>query len=229
MEVYMLCVLESPIDLAMWVKLDNLIRNKRGTRRGVVVVEPLSMANFSYMIPGEKLTLVAHGGTATFGGMTPSDLAKTLIKKKLRDDIASIRLSGCHSGNKNNGAPVCLQLARFLHEKTKHKKTVLNIKVTGFVGTAVTGIDGHVRVKIKGKDPSKGPTYTDIITKYKESGEMDRWNLLAVNAACSTQDKIIENARKIAKASRSLFAELYLLNDQITLGGALSRLRVFAS
>ena len=222
----MLCVLETPIDLAMWVKLDNLIRNKRGTRNRVVVVEPIKIADFSQMKKGEKLTLVAHGGTTTFGGMTPDKLADTLIEKKLRPDIASIRLSGCHSGSYDDGTPVCLQLSRALLEKTKHLKPPLVINVTGFVGTAVTFFDGHVRVKIKRMDPKEGPTYSEILNKYKKTDQFQTWVQMASKLPCSTQKEIIQSAQIIAKESSSLFEELYLLNKQVTMSGAISRLRV---
>lgn len=214
----MLCILKTPIDLAMWVKLDNLIANKKGARNGKVVVELLAKADFSSMLPDEKLVLVSHGNETKFGGLDVAALAKELVTRKLRGDVSSIKLSGCKSGSDAVGTPYCNSLSRAIYDSTKHLKPPLTIKVTGFVNSAVTFPDGRVRAKIPGTTPKTGPTYDEIIDKYKLSGDRKTWDDLAAKLPFDTEAHIIESAQLIAQLSRSMFDELYALNNQITYG-----------
>src|SRR5262249_34644922 len=143
----MLCILKIPIDLAMWVKLHNLISNKKGDRNGAVVVDILARSDFKDMVPGEKLVLVSHGNETTFGGMTPAVLAGELIDRNLPYDVGSIKLSGCKAGSDKSGTPVALHLAFQLYDQTKHCRPPLTVDVTAFTDTAVTFPDGRVRTK----------------------------------------------------------------------------------
>jgi hypothetical protein len=214
----MLCILETPIDLAMWVKLHNLIRNNKGARNGKTVVDLLDRVDLKTMVAGEKLTLVSHGNETSFGGFDVDDLAKKLLARGLRSDLASIKLSGCKSGSDAKGTPFCTSLARRLYDLTKHLPKPVRLEVTGFVNTAVTFPDGTVRSKIPDKAPAQGPKYAEIIDKYKKTGEFAQWSDLALKLPHDTEQHIIESAEQMAKLSNAMFDELYAMNGQVIYG-----------
>jgi hypothetical protein len=221
----MLCILKTPIDLAMWVKLHNLIQNKKGSRDGKTVVDLLDRADLKTMLPGEKLTLVSHGSETSFGGYDPTDLAKKLLSKGLRNDLSSIKLSGCKAGSDAKGTPFCKTLSRTLFDLTKHTSDAIKVEVTGFVGTAVTFSDGTVRSKPQIQPPIVGPTYNEIIDKYEKSGELDTWKKEALNLPYASEKQIVEGAQKMALLSKAMFEELYIFNGKVTYGKAGSKFR----
>ncbi|BCZ84097.1 hypothetical protein PTKU64_77720 [Paraburkholderia terrae] len=218
----MLAILKTPIDIAMWVKLHNLITSRKGTRNGLVAVDVFDRIDLKDMVPGEKLVLVSHGNETEFGGMTAEVLADKLIRKNLTYDTTAIKLSGCKSGSDKLGTPYCTQLALKLYDLTRHCKPPLMVNVTGLADTAVTFPDGRVRAKDPSKTPTSGPTYDEILNKYKKLektetvSKFDTWKNLSLSMKYGNQKEIIESAQHIATISQPMFEELYKLNEQTT-------------
>lgn len=218
----MLVIMKTPIDLAMWVKIHNLIVSRKGSRDGAVAVDLLSRTDFRQLVPGEKVILVAHGNETHFGGYDATSLARVLFDKDLPYDVKSIKLSGCKSAAP--GKPYCLELARELYKVSILCKPPLTVDVTGMVDTAVTFPDGRVRAKKVHRTPTEGPTYEQIIARYddpklksqKIPTQMELWKQLAASMPYGDQQEIIASAALVAKATTAMFDELYKLNEQIT-------------
>ena len=219
----MLCIVAKSIDLAMFVKLHNLITHGVGERKGQTVVEFLHKTDLSQMVPGEQLHLVGHGdidGMDDNGTLLDAtQLAELLLEKGLRGDIVSIKLSGCSTGVVgDNLAPLCQRVADEILRLSTTNGNPIDVKVTGITGVGVTNKGGRVRAKDPAwrDNPTLVAEYTNIGSRYDAA--INRWNKLAKLMDISNQAAIIRSASQMEWFSRSLFKELYAHNEKVVKG-----------
>ena len=230
----MLCIVDRQIDVTMFVKIHNLIQNRKGERNGQTVIEFLDQAALANMVPGEKLHVVGHGGGDSMGSGTHKynaiQLSKTLVDRGLRGDIDSIKLSGCLTGadyynGKTFTSRYCQVVADEIYRLTKDTKPI-RLMVTGFTFIAVTDKSGTVRAKDPALRAQFGQGYTDIMNKYKV--ERDVWDNVAATSLPTNTGQFKTCAAHIASISSKMFEELYKYNPSVIKGKEDSKYRGLA-
>ena len=207
----MICIVETPVDLANFVELNNLIVNEKGRSScKSISVSALYWADFSQMIMGEKLYLLGHGDETSIGEYSAEKLVDSLIEKKLPWQTEKIILVSCMSGVKGGGDPLSVQV---YNELVKKKGLYKKIKVTGFSGYAVTDEKGRTRA-ICDDDKEHDKKVKEILKLYVK--EIKMWENTAKGWGHGNQEQLVAGARTIAASSKEMFGRLYLLNKSHT-------------
>lgn len=211
----MICALFEPIDVKVFVEINNLIVNCKGESGGATSVAALPWADFSTMKPGEKLFLCGHGDTDDAGGgsdyYSPEDLAQILVTQGLRAHIKSIRMLTCESGTSVNGMANQAYCVRLANEITQ--LAGFTVPVLGFRGAQVTNQYGQTR-GVKDVVPAHLQGGYDAIIKTWGT-RLAAWELAARHWPTSSSQEIIDGAAKIARMSKPMFAALYAHNEKI--------------
>ncbi len=225
----MLCILAEPIDVAMFVKIHNLVTNGIGSRAGASVVEFLHRTNLANMVKSEKLHIVGHGSGTTMGTApnkySAERLADTLVKRGLRGDIASIKLSGCKTGElPASGPPYCQVVADKIFELTKARKQdgPIRLMIVGLTFFAVTSQAGKVRAKDPVKRDTHKAEYDNIV-----AGRDTTWDSYAATLPIGSSREIIQSAETIAALTKDFFALLYVHNEKVIQDKAGSRFKAY--
>lgn len=210
----MICIVETPIDLANFVELNNLINNGKGKSNGKKSVSVLSWADFSKMENGEKLYLLAHASKTHIGespAYTGPDFADVLLNKNLPGHIDKIVLVACESGLATTGTqPLC----QVIHDQLKRKSNgSVDVPVTGFSGFAVTNKAGQTRALDPAKEKKYSTQYNDIFDRFDR--KIEYWQTDAKNLPTSNQDELINGATIMARKSKDFFEELYDINKKM--------------
>jgi len=217
----MICALFVPIDVKVFVEINNLVLNSKGQSDGTVTVAALATADFSTMKKDEKLYLCGHGDENTVGGRTtyigPDVLAKDLLARKLPGHIRSIKLVTCQSGV-GGAQAFCVRLRE---ELRKQSGGAVDIPVIGITDLQTTNEAGQVRAMDQKKKGA--PSYDDIRLKWGK--QLTGWEDHAYKLPCATEEEIVSGATLIASMSKGLFAELYVHNAQTSLGKNESKMR----
>ena len=211
----MICALFEPIDVKVFVEINNLVVNCKGESAGSTSVAALSWADFSTMKSGEKLFLCGHGDTDDVGGRNqyydPDALAQMLVDQGLPAHIKSIRMLTCESGTSVNdmaNQAYCVRLANAITQLAG-----FTIPVLGFRGAQVTNQYGQTRGV---KDAVPGHLqggYDAIINTWGQ--QLAVWELAAQHWPTNSAQEIIDGAAKMARMSKPMFAALYAHNAQI--------------
>ncbi len=206
----MICIVDTPVDLANFVELNNLLNNRKGRNKGQLSVSVLSWAKFGKMAADEKLYLLAHGSPTQVGThvqYTPQALAAELLKRGL-PKIAKIVLVACETGVSKNGNPAyCTALANQIDQQSKG---AVKVPVTGFTDSAVTDQFGKTRAVDPVAEGKLGVQYADIMNRW--SKDLDSWENTAAHLPWGTEQDLVDGARIMALKSKDFFAELYSIN-----------------
>lgn len=208
----MICVIETPADVANLVELHNLV--EKGKRKGKDPEKNVSAwawADFHNMVVLEKLYLLAHSDGVKIGGLTVEAMAAGLIDKKLPKWVPKIVLVACNTGVKFEGEKtLCEQLSDALEKK---QKTYGSIKVTGFTGSAVTNKMGQTRAVDKILMRKYAKEYNSISERWAD--RLEGYEKDAKLLPCKTPEELISSGAKMACSSKEFFNELYTINKKI--------------
>jgi hypothetical protein len=220
----MLCIVDTPVDLANWVELNNLLNARKGRGDGQRSASALPWADFSKMKSDEKLYLLAHGAPNEIGEnqkYSAQALAAVLLKKGM-PQIAKIILVACESGVSENSNPAfCAVLAKQIDQQSKGK---VKVPVTGFTGSAVTDQLGRTRAVDETKSQKRSVQYDDIMDRW--AAKRGEWENEAAHSPWKTQEDLIASAKTRAAKSQPFFAELYDINAHIVKDREDSKLKV---
>ncbi len=222
----MILIVDTPVDLANFVDLNNLLNNRKGRSGNNRSVAALKWAKFDKMRPDEQLYVLAHGSPTALEGAhsryTAWEFAEQLVKRGL-PKIAEIVLLACSTGttDKPSQYPAfCQALNVALFMQTQGK---LNVPVIGFTDSAVTDQFADTRAI----DPDRERKYkvqTDDINKRWEQ-KIEEWENTASHLPYDTEADLITGARIMAAKSKEFFAELYENNARTVKDSTASRLR----
>jgi hypothetical protein len=223
----MICVMETPIDVAIWVALGNLIKNQKGFRATQPAVGALTWTGqfLASMVPGEKLYLLGHGGTIKIGGLFPAVLAGKLLAAGLPAHISHIKVSACESGKGID--PPCKQLMEELIKQSTQAATgpvtgvgpapaMVKLPVVGFKGLVVTTELGKTRAKDDGKRAQRKQEY-DAIFDAPMKLKLGQWEAKAKSLKTDTEQDLIDNAEIMRVATEELFKQLHAFNPSVLL------------
>jgi hypothetical protein len=237
----MICVMETPIDVAIWVALANLIKNQKGFRATQPAVCALTWQGkfLASMVPAEKLHLLGHGGTTTIGGMFPAVLAGKLLSAGLPAHISHIKVSACRSGEGID--PPCKKLMEELLKQSTEAASkqatgvdqnakaasspatgvdpapaIVKLPVVGFKGLVVTTDLGKTRAKDDVKRAQRKKEY-DAIFDTKTELKLRQWEAKASSLKTDTEKDLIDNAEIMREDTKELFEKLHTFNPSVLL------------
>lgn len=204
----MICFLEEKIDLANFVELYNLMVNAKGESQGKASVCMIANADFSVMLPRERLYLLAHGNQWKAGPFTGPELATELLSRKLPGHIEKIVIMTCFSGDSTSRLHqvVAQQLKDLSHGD-------VDVPVKGFTGPSATDTHGNTRA-INMEIVPQFETEMDALKKKWEQ-KIAEWESLASAQPAGSQEEIIRASRLLAEASKDYIAEQIAFNAKV--------------